>query len=387
MQQLAILGSTGSIGTQTLDVVRRNPDRYRVAWLTTNQNVELLDEQIREFRPDGIVLSDPAAAALARQRFASDVQVFEGLDAACEIVARNDVDIVMSAMVGAAGLAPTVAAVSAGKRVALANKETMVVAGQLINQLVHTHGATLIPVDSEHSAIFQCLVGERPEAVEQIILTASGGPFRELDGAAFGDITPEQALRHPNWDMGPKITIDSATMINKGLEVIEARWLFDVEPERLSVVIHPQSIVHSMVQFIDGSVMAQLGLPDMRLPIQYALAWPERLENDHDRLNLPKLGTLSFFEPDLERFPALRLAYEALEVGGTAPAVLNAANEIAVRAFLDRDIGFQDIPRLIERALKNVEIAQDLTIEAVFDADKRTREAVRSYLGIPSTAS
>ncbi len=387
MQQLAILGSTGSIGTQTLDVVREHPDRFRVAWMSTNRNVELLARQMEEFRPDGVVVCDERAGEALRRRFGSESRVLIGHEALGEAAGAASVDIVVSAMVGASGLVPTVEAIRAGKRVALANKETMVIAGEIINRLVREHDAELIPVDSEHSAIFQCLAGEDPETVDALILTASGGPFHGLDASEFDHVTPERALRHPNWDMGPKITIDSATLINKGLEVIEARWLFGVETDRIRVVIHPQSIVHSMVQFIDGSVIAQMGLPDMRLPIQYALSWPRRLPSRNGRLSLPTVGTLSFFEPDTERFPALRLAYEALERGGTAPAVLNAANEIAVAAFLDREIRFSDIPRLIERALEEAPVEDAVMLQSVIDADKRTRQAVRSYLGTPSTPS
>jgi 1-deoxy-D-xylulose-5-phosphate reductoisomerase len=380
LQQIAILGSTGSIGTQTLDVVRRNPDRYRAACLTTNGNVELLGAQIAEFGPDTVVVSNPCSASVARKLYGDRVEVLEGEESLCDVVARPGIDTVMSALVGFAGLAPTVAAIRAGKRIALANKETLVVAGELINRLLKEHHATLIPVDSEHSAVFQCLVGEQPEAIEQIILTASGGPFRDLPAEEFASITLERALKHPNWTMGPKITIDSATLMNKGLEVIEARWLFDVEREKVGVVIHPQSIIHSMVQFIDGSVKAQLGLPDMRLPIQYALAYPERIINDFDRLSLATIGSLSFSPPDPARFPCLRLAYEALDRKGTAPTTLKAANEVAVAAFLEGTIAFNDIPRLIERALGEARIDDEPSLENIFEADKRTREAVRSYL-------
>jgi 1-deoxy-D-xylulose-5-phosphate reductoisomerase len=380
LQQLAILGSTGSIGTQTLDVVRRNPERYRAAVLTTNGNIELLGRQIAEFEPEAVVVCDGPSALLARRLHGDRVEVLEGDASLIEAVARPGIDTVVSALVGFAGLAPTIAAIRAGRKIALANKETLVVAGELINRLLKEHGSTLVPVDSEHSAIFQCLVGEAPEAIEQIILTASGGPFRDLPAEEFGSITRARALKHPNWSMGPKITIDSATLMNKGLEVIEARWLFDVGLEKVGVVIHPQSIIHSMVQFIDGSVKAQLGLPDMRLPIQYALAYPERIANDFERLSLPKVGGLTFHEPDPSRFPCLRLAYEALERMGTAPATLNAANEVAVAAFLEERIGFIEIPRLIEKALGEASISDDPTLENILEADKRTREAVRSYL-------
>jgi 1-deoxy-D-xylulose-5-phosphate reductoisomerase len=380
MQHLTILGSTGSIGTQTLDVVRRNPDRFRAAYLTTNSNIELLGEQIREFRPDGVVVCEGCSASVARKLFGTEVEILEGDEAICDVASRQGVDTVVNGLVGFAGLEPTVAAIRQGKRIALANKETLVVAGQLINRLLKRHDTSLIPIDSEHSAIFQCLTGEAPESIERLILTASGGPFRDLPASEFGSITVERALKHPNWSMGQKITIDSATLMNKGLEVIEARWLFDIGADRIGVVIHPQSIIHSMVQFIDGSVKAQLGLPDMRLPIQYALAFPDRIGNDFERMNLAQLGTLSFFEPDYERFPCLGLAFQALERMGTAPAVLNAANEIAVAAFLDRLATFAEIPELIERALGEASIQDDPSLENILEADKRTRESVRSYL-------
>jgi 1-deoxy-D-xylulose-5-phosphate reductoisomerase len=381
MQHVTILGSTGSIGVQTLDVIRQNPDRYRAAYLTTNVNIDRLERQVEEFAPDAVVVGNQEQAAEARRRFGDRVEVLEG-DESLESVARDPgVDIVMSALVGFAGLRPTMAAVTSGKRVALANKETMVVAGELINRLRAEHGSTIIPVDSEHSAIHQCLVGEDPSSVERLILTASGGPFRERPAESFEEITATQALKHPNWSMGPKITIDSATLMNKGLEVIEARWLFEVDVERIGVVVHPQSIIHSMVEFVDGSVKAQLGLPDMRLPIQYALAFPARIANAYERLDLARLGTLSFFEPDTTRFPSLRLAYEALRRAGTAPAVLNAANEIAVAAFLAEQIAFPQIPALIERALAEATLVDDPSLDEILEADKRTRDAVRSYVG------
>lgn len=381
MEQLTILGSTGSIGVQTLDVVRSNRDRYRAAFLTTNTNIDLLELQIDEFEPDAVVVTDERQAEIARKRFGHRVDVRGGEQALEDVASHAAVDIVMSALVGFAGLRPTIAALRAGKRVALANKETMVVAGELINRLRHEHNAVIIPVDSEHSAIFQCLVGEDHAAIDRLILTASGGPFRELPSSEFADISAERALKHPNWSMGPKITIDSATLMNKGLEVIEARWLFDVAGDRIDVVVHPQSIIHSMVEFVDGSVKAQLGLPDMRLPIQYALAYPQRFANGSERLDLARIASLSFFEPDRERFPSLGLAYAALERKGTAPAVLNAANEIAVAAFLAEEISFPQIPAFIERALAAIPIDDEPTLACILEADKRTREAVRSYVG------
>lgn len=386
MQQLTILGSTGSIGTQALDVVRAHSDRYRVLALSTNGNIALLGSQIEEFSPEIVVVCDPEAAEVASGRFGDRVTVLQGPEGLGTIASHPSVDIVVSALVGFAGLAPTVEAIRAGKRIALANKETLVVAGEVMTRLASRHGATLIPVDSEHSAIHQCLVGEAPSSIERLILTASGGPFRDLPASEFPSITLERALKHPNWAMGPKITIDSATLMNKGLEVIEARWLFDVDPDRIGVVVHPQSIIHSMVQFVDGSVKAQLGLPDMRLPIQYALSWPERTGNDYERLNLATIGRLTFEEPDADRFPCLRLAFEALRRLGTAPAVLNAANEVAVAAFLENSIGFTDIPALIERALVEADIVDDPTLDDILAADKRTRRTVRSYLGNPTAA-
>ncbi len=380
VQQLTILGSTGSIGTQTLDIVRRNPDRYRAACLTTNARIEILAEQIEEFQPDAVVVGNEQGAEEIERRFGRQLQVACGPEALVEAATRANVGVVVSALVGFAGLAPTVAAIKAGKRIALANKETMVVAGELINSLLRAHNGTLIPVDSEHSAIFQCLVGEAPGSIERLILTASGGPFRELPADQFAGITLQHALAHPNWSMGPKITIDSATLMNKGLEVIEARWLFDIPATAVDVVVHPQSIIHSMVQFVDGSVKAQLGLPDMRLPIQYALGYPERLANDFERMHLPKLSALSFFEPDTARFPALRLAYEALERGGTAPAILNAANEVAVAEFLAGTITFLDIPRILSAALEAMPVDDTPSLEDITAADKRTRDYVRLYL-------
>ncbi|MCC7438612.1 MAG: 1-deoxy-D-xylulose-5-phosphate reductoisomerase [Armatimonadetes bacterium] len=377
MRTLTILGSTGSIGTQTLDVVRSNPARYRVGYLTTNRRGQLLAEQIREFSPTGVVAFDPVVAQQLRAEFGSQLEVLEGEEGACTVASRPEVDIVVSALVGFAGVGPTIAAIQQGKRIALANKETLVAAGELITRLLKQHNAELIPVDSEHSAIYQCLVGESSAEIEQLILTASGGPFRELPADQFQHITPAQALRHPNWSMGPKITIDSATLMNKGLEVMEARWLFDVPPENIDVVVHPQSIIHSMVQFVDGSVKAQLGLPDMRLPIQYALGWPQRIPNEYQRMDLPLIGSLAFAQPDFQRFPCLGLAFDALRRGGTAPAILNAANEIAVAQFLDGQLRFTDIPRCIERALERAEIVDSPSLTDILTADARTRADVR----------
>ncbi|MCB0713999.1 MAG: 1-deoxy-D-xylulose-5-phosphate reductoisomerase [Ignavibacteriae bacterium] len=377
---LTILGSTGSIGTQTLDVVREHPERFRVRYLTTNQNLDLLEKQIEEFQPEGVVICDEKAAEEGEKRFGNRVSVLSGEDACVAVATDPNVEIVMSAMVGFAGLRPTIEAARSGKLIALANKETLVVAGHLIAEALSGSGARLIPVDSEHSAVFQSLVGEERSPLSKVILTASGGPFRKTPVEEFEEITPERALKHPNWEMGAKITIDSATMMNKGLEVIEASRLFNVAANQIEVVVHPESIIHSMVLFHDGSIKAQLSLPDMRMPIRYALGWPERIPGTFEPLDLPKLGSLTFEEPDLGRFPCLNIAYQVLEREGTAPTVLNAANEIVVAAFLERSIRFTDIPKLIERALGEIPVVDDPSLQDIFDIDKRTREVVRSYV-------
>jgi 1-deoxy-D-xylulose-5-phosphate reductoisomerase len=342
-KRLSLLGSTGSVGEQALTVAEAFPDRYRVVALGAGRNAERLAEQVRRFRPGLVSVADAAVADELRARLAGiEVEILVGARG-LEAVAVEPADLVVSALVGAVGLAPTVAAIRAGRDVALANKEVLVTAGALVLREVRAHGVTLLPVDSEHSAIFQALAGQRPEDVERLILTASGGPFRTWEAARIARATREEALAHPNWDMGPKITIDSATLMNKGLEVIEARWLFDVPPERVDVVVHPQSIIHSLVEFRDGSVLAQLGLPDMRVPIAVALAHPERLPLDLPRLDLAAIGRLDFESPDRKRFPCLDLAYAALQADEAAPAVLNAANEVAVAAFLDERISFERI--------------------------------------------
>ena len=368
---LTVLGSTGSIGTQTLEVARLFPDRFRVRALTCGRNIDQLEAQAREFAPDCVAVAAADEAAALRDRLADTrVSVLEGTDGLCAVAERDDVDVVMAAIVGAAGLDPVLAALRAEKRVALANKETLVVAGALVDTILDATDATLIPVDSEHSAIYQCLAGESLDRVEELILTASGGPFRTRDRSTFDQITVQEALDHPNWSMGAKITIDSATLMNKGLEVIEARWLFDLPPDKIRVLVHPQSIVHSMVAFDDGSIKAELGVPDMKVPIQYALSAPARWAAPHERLDWSEVARLDFEMPDLEAFPCLRLAFDALHHGGTAPAVLNAANEEAVSLFLNEAIGFQDIPRLIETALDHVASANA--------ADAASREALRA---------
>ena len=379
---LAILGATGSIGTQTLEIVRLFPDRFRVVALTGNGNADLLAAQAREFRPEVVVIGDEAKANQLRDALAGlNIEVLVGASGLEAAATASGVDTVVAAVVGFAGLRPTLAAIKAGKTIALANKETLVVAGELVQSLVAAHETVVLPVDSEHSALFQCLVGEPPGAVEKITLTASGGPFRTRAAGTFDAITRAEALNHPNWDMGAKVTIDSATLMNKGLEVIEARWMFDIEPERIDVLVHPQSIVHSLVHFVDGSVKAQLGVPDMRVPIQYALSFPDRWSAPHPRIDWTELPTLDFEPPDTDRFPCLRLAFEALEAGGTAPAVLNAANEAAVALFLDEQIGFTDIPRLVEAALERADLSAPHAVDALEAVDRAARARVRELHG------
>jgi len=374
MKNISVLGSTGSIGVNTLDIAGRYPERFGVRALACGGNISLIEEQARAFRPNVLaVRTEKDAIRLSRKLNGSGTEVLHGVEGVVAAATEPSVDMVVSSIVGAAGLVPTMAAIEAGKDVALANKETLVTAGILFMDAVKKHGVKLLPVDSEHSAIFQSLKGHRKKDVRRIILTASGGPFREKSVAELKRVTPAQALRHPNWDMGAKITIDSSTLMNKGLEVIEARWLFDIEPERISVVVHPQSIIHSMVEYIDGSVIAQLGIPDMRGPISYALGYPGRLGKGMDALDIIKAGTLTFHEPDLERFPCLGLAYEALAAGGDMPAVLNAANEVAVDAFLKEKIGYTDIPRLIREVMDAHSASRPNSIEDVLAADRAAR--------------
>ncbi len=349
---LAILGSTGSVGVSTLKIVRDFPDRLKVAALAAGRNMELLAEQVRRFRPRTVSVIDGRASADLAERLAGvEVEILTGPEGAVRVATADGVDLVVSAFVGAMGLDPTWAAIDAGRDVAIANKEVLVMAGELVVAQARRRGVRILPVDSEHVAVHQCLAGQRREDVRRVLLTASGGPFRTTPREALAAVTPAQALRHPNWDMGPKITIDSASLMNKGLEMIEARWLFDLPPDAIEVVIHPQSIVHSLVEFIDGSVLAQLGVPDMRGPIAYALALPERLPLQMERLDLTRVGTLTFEPPDLEKFPGLALAARALREGGTQPAVLNAANEMAVGAFLEGRMRFTAIPETIARTM------------------------------------
>lgn len=378
MNNVFVLGSTGSIGVNTLNVIRNFPNRFNVSALTVNSNTELLLEQIKEFKPDLVVVKDKDAAEKVKHQLAANCILLVGVDGLINAASDVEYDIFVGAMVGYAGLAPTIEAIKRGKRIALANKETLVVAGEVVNNYCKECGAEIIPVDSEHSAIYQCLVGENINEVEKLIITASGGPFLNKDKSFFENATVDEALNHPNWKMGNKVTIDSATMMNKGLEVIEAHWLFGLPKEKIDVVVHPQSIIHSMVQFRDGSIKAQMGLPDMKLPIQYALTYPERLQNDFERTNIPAIGTLNFYEPDFEKFECLKLAFDALEAGGTAPCVLNAANEIAVEKFLNREIKFSRIPVLIEKALEKIGNHQLLNLDTIFECDTETRNFVRN---------
>ncbi|MFM1891617.1 MAG: 1-deoxy-D-xylulose-5-phosphate reductoisomerase [Pseudomonadota bacterium] len=385
---VTVLGSTGSIGVSTLDVLRRHPQRFRVVALTAHRDVDAMYRQCLQFRPDCAAMADPAAAAELARRLrgdAPDVEVLAGAEGVTAAASLPAADFVMAAIVGAAGLLPTLAAVQLGKRILLANKEALVVAGQLFMDAARASGAEILPIDSEHNAVFQCMPpqferGLSRLGVRRILLTASGGPFRTWPLEALAEVTPEQACAHPNWAMGRKISVDSATMMNKGLEVIEARWLFNAAPEQIQVVVHPQSVIHSMVEYADGSVLAQLGNPDMRTPIAHALAWPERIHSGVDSLDLFAVARLDFEPPDLERFPCLRLAYETVAAGGTAPAVLNAANEVAVAAFLQGRLGFAGIPALLERVCQAAPTRPVDGLEAVLAADREARALAEQSL-------
>ena len=371
---IAILGSTGSIGTQALDVVREHPGHFQVELLTAGRNADLLIAQALEFKPNAVVIAD--AAQLDRVKdalFPQGIKVYGGLEAIAQAVTMDGIDVVLTAMVGYAGLRPTLAAIGAGKTIALANKETLVVAGEPITRAAREAGVNIYPVDSEHSAIFQCLVGEWHNPIEKIVLTASGGPFRGRTREELATVTKAQALKHPNWDMGAKITIDSASLMNKGLEAIEAKWLFSLQPDQIEIVVHPQSIIHSLVQFRDGSMKAQLGLPDMKLPIQYALAFPDRLPTSWPRFDFADYGSLTFEAPDLGTFRNLALALEAMALGGTAPCVLNAANEVAVEAFLQDRIGFLEMSDLIADLMDRVPHVASPDLEALEATDSETR--------------
>lgn len=381
MKQVAILGSTGSIGTQTLQVIEANPDRFSAEVLTANNNVDLLIRQALKFKPDVVVIGNKDKYPLLRDALQrEDIKVYAGADAIAQVVSGSGVDVVVTAMVGYSGLIPTVNAIKAGKTIALANKETLVVAGELINGLVEEYQAVILPVDSEHSAIFQCLAGEHHNPVEKILLTASGGPFRGCDRAFLELVKPEDALKHPNWNMGAKVTIDSASLMNKGFEVIEARWLFGVKPEQIEVLVHPQSIVHSMVQFRDGAVKAQLGGCDMRLPIQYALTFPERIVSDFERIDFGVCRSLTFEEPDRKTFRNLDLAYGAMNRGGNMPCILNAANEVAVDAFLHGRLSFTGMSDLIEKVMGQVDFIGKPSLEDYRVTDEVARRVAELLL-------
>ena len=369
MKRIAILGSTGSIGTQTLDVVRQHPDEFRVDMISAGNNAGLLVKQALAFHVPNVVICNPDKYQEVRDALPAGYNVFLGIESACDLVRMPEVDVVVAAMVGFSGLRPTLAALEAGKTVALANKETLVAAGSIVMECAKEHGACIYPVDSEHSAIFQCLLGADGNPVHKIHLTASGGPFRTWPRERIASARKEQALKHPNWSMGAKITIDSATMMNKGFEVIEAKWLFGVETSRIHVVVHPESVIHSMVEFEDGAVMAQLGLPDMRIPIQLALAYPRRLPLEGKRLNFEELSGLTFFEPDMEKFPCLALAFEAIERGGNIPCAMNAANEAAVAAYLQDRIGFYDIPDAVSKVMSGVNFAKNPSVDDIFETN------------------
>lgn len=381
MKRLTILGSTGSIGVNCLKVVEAHPAAFEVVYLAAHRNIELLYQQAQQFHPRVVVAVQPPAAEW-RERFTKlGIEFLTGEAALAEIAAATEIDVVVNAIVGAAGLPATLRALQQGRTVALANKETLVVAGELVTAAARKNGGQLIPIDSEHSALWQCLVGESPQRIEKLILTASGGPFRQRPKDDFARITLAEALNHPNWTMGQKITIDSATLMNKGLEVIEAHWLFDVPVERIHVLVHPQSIIHSMVEFVDGSIKAQLGVPDMRLPIQYALTYPDRLPNRFPRLDFSLWRQLDFHEPDFEKFVCLKLAYDALQAGGTAPAVLNAANEEAVHAFLQETIRFDRIAALVDGALQKHQNHRRADYDGVLAADRWARDFVKQQIG------
>lgn len=374
-RKIAILGSTGSIGTQALDVISQHSDRFEAYALVANNQVELLLEQAHRFRPEVVVIANESKYAQLKEELADlPIKVWAGAEAIEQVVQDAAIDIVLTAMVGFSGLRPTVSAIRAGKTIALANKETLVVAGEWITKLALEHRTPVLPVDSEHSAIFQCLNGEGHNEIEKILLTASGGPFRSFSTAQLRKVTKQQALNHPNWNMGAKVTVDSSTLMNKGLEMIEAKWLFDVNPTQIEIVVHPQSIIHSMVQFKDRSVMAQLGLPDMRMPIQYAFSYPERLSSNIKPINFFELSTLTFEKPDIEKFPNLGLAYQAIEKGGNMPCIMNAANEIAVELFLHEKIGFLQMSDLIEQTMAKTVFIPHPSLDDYLQTDAEARK-------------
>lgn len=374
-KRIAILGSTGSIGTQSLEVIKKHSDIFELEVITAQNNSKLLIKQAIEHQPNVVVISNESLYGEVRDALEQyDIKVYAGEEALAQVVEMETIDQVIMALVGYAGLKPTINAIKSGKNIALANKETLVVGGEIIQKLLSEHKTRIIPVDSEHSAIFQCLVGEFDNPIEKIYLTASGGPFRGWDYKALKKVTTAQALKHPNWEMGCKITIDSASMMNKGLEVIEAKWLFDLDVNQIDVIVHPQSIVHSMVQFVDGSMKAQMGLPDMKLPIQYALTYPERIQSDFPRFNFINYPELTFEAPDLKNFRNLALAFEAIKLGGNVPCVLNAANEVLVSSFLKERVGFLEMPEIIEKCMNKISFIKHPTYENLVDTDKESRK-------------
>ncbi|HNV95857.1 MAG TPA: 1-deoxy-D-xylulose-5-phosphate reductoisomerase [Bacteroidales bacterium] len=380
-QSISILGSTGSIGRQAIEVILAHSDVYEVDLLTANQNADLLIEQAVITQPNAVIIYDEDKYEYIKSKLAHlPIKIFAGESSVIDYIDASECNTVIAAIMGFAGLLPVIKAIEKKKRIALANKETLVVAGEIIQRLVEKHNVPFIPIDSEHSALFQCLVGEPSDSVEKLILTASGGPFRNLTLEELEKVTAQQALQHPTWNMGKKITIDSATLMNKGLEVIEAYWLFGIPTERIQVLVHPQSIIHSMVQFQDGSIKAQLGLPDMRVPIQYALTYPTRRSNPFPKIDFTQLNNLQFFEPDTHLFPCLQLAYQAIDKGGNMPCVLNAANEIAVEAFLMGKINFYDIPKMIEAAISKISLIQHPSLQQLIETDKETRIFANSLI-------
>ena len=381
-RHIAILGSTGSIGTQALEVLEANPDKFQLEVLTANSNADLLIEQALKFKPNCVVIGrEDQFKRVQDVLFDEGIKVFAGEDALAQVVEMEEIDMVLTALVGYAGLRPTLRAIDAGKHIALANKETMVVAGEIVTELAKKKGVTIYPVDSEHSAIFQCLVGEFHNPIEKIYLTASGGPFRGRSREELANVTKAQALKHPNWDMGAKITIDSASMMNKGLEVIEAKWLFALKDEQIDVIVHPQSIIHSIVQFEDGSMKAQMGLPDMKLPIQFALGFPDRLKSDFPRFNFLDYPTLTFEPADTDTFRNLALAYSAMNKGGNAPCILNAANEVAVEAFLNDQVGFLEMSDVLETCMAKVEFIKKPNYSDLVETDSATRGLALDIIG------
>lgn len=380
-KNVAVIGSTGSIGRQTLDIIAQHPDKFSAEVLTANTQADLLIEQALKFNPNVVVIADKTQYAKVKGALSqTDIKVFAGKESIDDVVQMDCVDVVLMALVGFAGLSPTIKAIEKGKLIALANKETLVVAGEYVMMLAKQNNTAILPVDSEHSAIFQCLIGEINNEINKVYLTASGGPFRNLNAEELSKVSVAQALNHPNWAMGKKVTIDSATLMNKGFEMIEARWLFDIKPSKIEAVIHPQSIIHSMVEFEDGSIKAQLGIADMRLPIQYALSFPDRLPNSSEKLDIYKYSTLTFEKPNRKLFPCLDMAYYAIEKGGNAPAIMNAANEVAVEAFLKEKIKFIEIGNIIEKAFNTFAFVEKPSLEDYFKTDELVKEQLKKEI-------